>query len=225
MLNVALKRLRVAVSPDIEWVSVEHRTFSGIIICLDVTVGNCIGVGIAYCVNEWRMLILAVTSPLVLSVIAWRYWHHFHLKALRNATSLLKSAQCCFRWLPESARWLLANGKADAAHHYIMKCAEVNNRTKCLETVTPQVFISVICISGTVGKWWLEDLFISSQTLLESVENQSTDKKYTFLDIVKTPNIRKLSICIGIIWWVSVVRKRKEYVNLIINWIIMSRLI
>ncbi|CAG03732.1 unnamed protein product [Tetraodon nigroviridis] len=139
----------VDVPPDVEWVSVEHRTFSGIIICLDVTVGNCIGVGIAYCVNEWRMLILAVTSPLVLSVIAWR-------------------------WLPESARWLLANGKAEAAHRYIRKCAEINNRTKCLESVTPEV-------------------------LLESAETPCTDKKYTFLDLFKTPNIRKLSVCIGII--------------------------
>lgn len=70
--KLCLEYLGVDVSPDVEWVSVEHRTFAGIIICLDVTVGNCIGVGIAYCVNEWRMLILAVTSPLVLSVIAWR---------------------------------------------------------------------------------------------------------------------------------------------------------
>ncbi|XP_011610688.1 solute carrier family 22 member 7-like isoform X1 [Takifugu rubripes] len=136
---------------NVEWVSIEHRTFSGIIICLDVTIGNCIGVGIAYCVNEWRMLILAVTSPLVLSVIAWR-------------------------WLPESARWLLANGKAAAAHHYIMKCAEVNSRTKCLENVTPD-------------------------TLLEYAETECKDKTYTFVDLFKTPNIRKLSICIGLIWF------------------------
>lgn len=77
-----VKHRGVDVSADVEWVSVEHRTFSGIIICLDVTVGNCIGVGIAYCVTEWRMLILAVTSPLLLSVIAWRYRHLVILNAL-----------------------------------------------------------------------------------------------------------------------------------------------
>lgn len=75
--KLGLLRPGVDVSADVEWVSIEHRTFSGIIICLDVTIGNCIGVGIAYCVNEWRMLILAVTSPLVLSVIAWRYFYGF----------------------------------------------------------------------------------------------------------------------------------------------------
>lgn len=44
-----------------------------------------------------------------------------------------------FRWLPESARWLLVKGRADAAHRYIMKCAEMNNRTKCVASVTPTV--------------------------------------------------------------------------------------
>lgn len=61
------------ISPDVEWFSVEHRTFAGVIISLDWTVGNWLLAGIAYCINEWRMLILAVTSPLILSVIAWRY--------------------------------------------------------------------------------------------------------------------------------------------------------
>uniref|UniRef100_A0A3Q3W473 Major facilitator superfamily (MFS) profile domain-containing protein n=1 Tax=Mola mola TaxID=94237 RepID=A0A3Q3W473_MOLML len=132
----------ISIVLNVEWVSIEHRTLAGIIVSLDVTLGNWILVGIAYFVNEWRMLILAVTSPLVLSVIAWR-------------------------WVPESARWLLAKGDADAAHHYIVKCAEMNNRTKCMATVMPRVH----------------------------------DKKYAFVDIFKTPNIRKLSICLGIVWF------------------------
>lgn len=47
----------------------------------------------------------------------------------------MKLSQCdllCFefdfRWLPESARWLLANGKAKRAQFYISKCAKVNKR-------------------------------------------------------------------------------------------------
>lgn len=32
------------------------------------------------------------------------------------------------RWLPESARWLLANGKAKSAQFYLSKCAKVNKR-------------------------------------------------------------------------------------------------
>ncbi|XP_075900802.1 solute carrier family 22 member 7-like isoform X2 [Nelusetta ayraudi] len=135
---------------NVEWVNIDRRTFAGIIISLDVSLGSCILPAIAYFVNEWRMLILAVTSPLLLSVIAWR-------------------------WLPESARWLSANGRAEAAHQYIMKCAEMNNRTEYMEGITPE-------------------------TLLESSQDEATDAKYTFVDIFKTPNIRWLSIWLGILW-------------------------
>ncbi|XP_070768708.1 uncharacterized protein [Enoplosus armatus] len=141
----------ISIVLNVEWFSIEHRTFSSVIISLDWTLGNWILVGIAYGVNEWRMLILAVTSPLILSIIAWR-------------------------WLPESARWLLANGRADAAHHYIMKCAEMNNRTKCIANVTPR-------------------------TLLESAQAETIEKKYSFVDLFKTPNIRRLSTCLGIVWY------------------------
>ncbi|XP_041789522.1 solute carrier family 22 member 7-like [Chelmon rostratus] len=136
---------------NVEWVDIKHRTFAGVITSLDWTVGNWILVGMAYYVNDWRMLTLAVTSPLILSVITWR-------------------------WLPESARWLLANGKADAAHHYIMKCAEMNNRAKCMAAVTPRA-------------------------LLESAQAETVNKKYTVLDLFKTPNIRRIAVCSGIVWY------------------------
>ncbi|XP_008284897.1 solute carrier family 22 member 7-like isoform X1 [Stegastes partitus] len=141
----------ISIVLNIEWFSIDHRTFSGVIISLDWTLGNWLMVGLAYCVNEWRMLILAVSSPLILATIAWR-------------------------WLPESARWLAANGKADAAHHYIMKCAEMNNTSKCMANITPM-------------------------TLLESTETESENKKYTILDLFRTPDIRKIAICSGIVWY------------------------
>uniref|UniRef100_A0A3Q3MH50 Solute carrier family 22 member 6 n=1 Tax=Mastacembelus armatus TaxID=205130 RepID=A0A3Q3MH50_9TELE len=141
----------ISIVLNIEWFGVEHRTFSAIIISLDWTLGGCLLVGIAYCVNEWRMLILAVTSPLILAIITWR-------------------------WLPESARWLIAKGKVDAAYHYITKCAEMNNRSKFMATITPR-------------------------TLLESAEADTGDKKYTLVDLFKTPNIRKLAIFSGIVWY------------------------
>lgn len=141
----------ISIVLNVEWFSIEHRTFSGIIISIDWTIGNWLLVLIAYCVTEWRMLILVVTSPLILSVFAWR-------------------------WLPESARWLLANGKVDAAHHYIKKCAEINNRSKCLSTITPK-------------------------TLLEVAKAENKDKTYSIIDLFKTPGIRKLAICSGIVWF------------------------
>lgn len=50
----------------------------------------------------------------------------------------------CTRWLPESARWLSANGRAEAAHRYIMKCAEVNNRAEYMEGITPEVHFELL---------------------------------------------------------------------------------
>lgn len=39
-----------------------------------------------------------------------------------------------------------------------------------------------------------------SQALLESAQSETVGKKYTFVDLFKTPNIRKLSVCSGIVW-------------------------
>ncbi|XP_020786098.2 solute carrier family 22 member 7-like [Boleophthalmus pectinirostris] len=141
----------ISIVLNVEWFSIEHRTFSGIIISLDWTIGNWLLVLLAYLVTDWRMLILVVTSPLLLAIFAWR-------------------------WLPESARWLMARGRADEAHYYIKKCAEMNNRAKCLSTITPK-------------------------TLLEVAETETRDKKYTIINLFKTPRIRKLAICSGIMWF------------------------
>ncbi|XP_077574253.1 solute carrier family 22 member 7-like isoform X1 [Stigmatopora nigra] len=141
----------ISIVLNLEWLGVEQRTLFGILFSLDWTLGNCLLVGIAYMVNEWRLLILAVTSPLILSLVAWR-------------------------WLPESGRWLVANGKVKDAHYYINQCAEMNNRSMCMDSITPM-------------------------TLLESLDTDSNDKKYTFIDLFKTRNIRKIAICSGIVWF------------------------
>uniref|UniRef100_A0A8C2X5H9 Solute carrier family 22 member 7b, tandem duplicate 1 n=1 Tax=Cyclopterus lumpus TaxID=8103 RepID=A0A8C2X5H9_CYCLU len=134
----------ISITLNVEWFGIESRTFSGIITSLDWSLGSLLLVGISYNVNHWRMLIVAATSPLILSLLTWR-------------------------WLPESARWLLANGKEDAAHQYLMQCAEMNNRTKYMNTITQQVQFNV-------------------------------DKKHTIVDLFKTPKIRNISICLGIVW-------------------------
>lgn len=33
-----------------------------------------------------------------------------------------------FRWLPESARWLLANGRREDARKYLVQCAKMNGK-------------------------------------------------------------------------------------------------
>lgn len=43
------------------------------------------------------------------------------------------------RWIPESARWLISNGKVDSAHFYLSKCAEVNGREQFMTDLKPEV--------------------------------------------------------------------------------------
>ncbi|XP_062334637.1 solute carrier family 22 member 7-like isoform X1 [Osmerus eperlanus] len=136
---------------NVEWFDIHHRTFAGVIVSLDWTLGNWLLVGIAYFVRDWRRLILAATSPLLLSVFAWR-------------------------WLPESARWLVASGQAEKAHGLLRQCAHINKRSMPMADITPEM-------------------------LVKSVTAERSHKKYTLIDLVRTPNIRKLTICTGIVWF------------------------
>lgn len=126
-----------------------------------------------------------------------------------------------------------------------MKCAEMNNRAKCMVTVTPRVKFRAECYRVLKQKWrWrlagclLESeevqmrsgpppetlrqsfsptaiprnscrgfenerlVFCSalSQALLGSAQAETVDKKYTLTDLFRTPNIRKIAVCSGIVW-------------------------
>ncbi|KAJ8361574.1 hypothetical protein SKAU_G00180990 [Synaphobranchus kaupii] len=70
----------------------------------------------------------------------------------------------------------MANGQVKKAHMYLEKCAKMNNRMEFMSAIKPENLSNVV-----------------------TVENK--DKKYTFLDLVRTPNIRKLAICTGIVWF------------------------
>lgn len=49
--------------------------------------------------------------------------------------SLCKSS----RWVPESARWLIANGEVNKAHYYLSQCARVNGREQGVDDLKPEV--------------------------------------------------------------------------------------
>lgn len=57
----------------VEWVDVEHRKLVGVIDSLSWTFGNVVFAAIAYFINDWRLLIISVTAPLILSIAIWRY--------------------------------------------------------------------------------------------------------------------------------------------------------
>ncbi|KAJ8250504.1 hypothetical protein COCON_G00224260 [Conger conger] len=135
---------------SIEWVGIENRAFIGVLGSMSWSLGNMLLAGFAYLVNEWRFLVIVITSPLGLAVLTW--W-----------------------WLPESARWLLVNGKVKRAHRYLMKCGSFNNKMESASKIKLQTLANIV-----------------------TVDDQN--KKYTYLDLVRTANMRKRVALTGILW-------------------------
>ncbi|NP_001077330.1 solute carrier family 22 member 7a [Danio rerio] len=135
----------------VEWTDVKHRTFTGTIISLGWSVGNMLLALLAYLIRDWRHLILVVTSPCLVGIIAW--W-----------------------WIPESARWLLANGRVEEAQKYLINCAKMN------------------------GKYsYTKKLDIENLKKITIAED--SNKNHSYLDLVRTPKLRKIVLCSGIFWF------------------------
>ncbi|KAM6972600.1 solute carrier family 22 member 7-like [Aplochiton taeniatus] len=135
----------------IEWIDIKHRTLVGVLMSLDWSISTTILPGLAYLVNDWRYLTATATSPLVLAVITWR-------------------------WLPESARWLIANGKVHDAHFHLSSCAKVNHREQCMADIKPETLSKVILV-------------------------EKENRTYSYLDLVRTPKMRRLAVLTGIVWF------------------------
>uniref|UniRef100_A0A8C4DTK1 Solute carrier family 22 member 6 n=1 Tax=Dicentrarchus labrax TaxID=13489 RepID=A0A8C4DTK1_DICLA len=127
---------------SVEWVDIEHRKLVGVIDSLSWTFGNTGFAAIAYFVTDWRWLIVSVTSPLILAIITWR-------------------------WMPESARWLIANGRLEQAQMYLKKCAKMNQ----------------------------------TEELIDTLKTEKKDRVYSYLDLIRTPKMRKLALRTGIVWF------------------------
>ncbi|XP_064174023.1 solute carrier family 22 member 7a isoform X1 [Anguilla rostrata] len=136
---------------SIEWTDLGHRTFTGTIMGLAWSLGNMLLALLAYCLRAWRPLLLGVTAPCLAAIAAW--W-----------------------WIPESARWLLANGKVDEAHMYLLRCARMNRK------------------HGYASE-------LDTEVLKKMVESEASGRVYSYLDLVKTPKLRKITICSGIVWF------------------------
>ncbi|XP_061788961.1 solute carrier family 22 member 7-like isoform X1 [Nerophis lumbriciformis] len=130
---------------NMEWVDAAHRSLVCVISSLMWSLGNMLLGASAYLVQDWRALVMTVTSPLILATLTW--W-----------------------WLPESSRWLLANGRVEEAEFYLDKCAAMNKRGKLSTKLKLQVKPSKV-------------------------------QKYTYLHLVKTPKLRRLTLIMGLVWY------------------------
>ncbi|CDQ57593.1 unnamed protein product [Oncorhynchus mykiss] len=152
LCGVALTGMTITtLALSIEWTDIKHRTFTGTIISLGWSVGNMLLALLAYFIRDWRYLMLVVTSPCIAAIISW--W-----------------------WIPESARWLLANGKVKEAKKYLVQCAIMNGKY------------------GYAAK-------LDTETLRKVTVSEVANKDYSYLDLVKTPKLRKITICSGIFWF------------------------
>ncbi|XP_076142225.1 solute carrier family 22 member 7-like isoform X2 [Alosa pseudoharengus] len=79
------------------------------------------------------------------------------------------------RWFPESARWLIASGQLKKAQFYLQKCAKMNQREVTSSTKAENLAFIVVKEKGS--------------------------RKYSYLDLVRTPKMRKLAMLTGMTWF------------------------
>uniref|UniRef100_A0A672UP27 Solute carrier family 22 member 7 n=1 Tax=Strigops habroptila TaxID=2489341 RepID=A0A672UP27_STRHB len=132
-----------------EWVDIEHRTFSGILTSIFWSIGNMLLAMVAYLVREWHWLLVAVTGPCLLSIV-------------------------CLCWVPESARWLIANGQVKQAHRNLLRCARMNGR---------------------------KDFTVSTEALRKMAIDKKPGGSYSYISLFRTPVLRKISLCSGVVWF------------------------
>ncbi|XP_069092480.1 solute carrier family 22 member 7-like isoform X2 [Pleurodeles waltl] len=80
------------------------------------------------------------------------------------------------RWLPESPRWLLSKGKVKETYALLVRCSSVNGQAH----VSPS---------------------INMEVLSKVAEEENTGKHYSFIDLFRTPVLRKVSICVTCAWF------------------------
>ncbi|XP_062375614.1 solute carrier family 22 member 7-like [Sardina pilchardus] len=135
----------------VEWVDIESRKLVGVIDSLSWTFGFMTLSTLAFLIRDWRWLIVAITAPVLIAIISWR-------------------------WVPESARWLIANGRLDEAHYYLNKCVQMNRRQGMASSIKPENLSNIV------------------------VTNRG-NRKYSYLDLLRTPKMRKLALLTGLTWY------------------------
>ncbi|XP_063300236.1 solute carrier family 22 member 7-like isoform X2 [Pelobates fuscus] len=77
-------------------------------------------------------------------------------------------------WVPESARWLLTKQDFVTAHRYLSTCAKMNGKQDFQLKISPEVLQKIVTVEC---------------------------RKYNFWDLVKTHQLRKNTLCLGIMWF------------------------
>lgn len=132
----------------------ESRMVAGVVFMMFFSAGYMIMGSFAYFIRDWRWLQVALTVPGILFLSYW--W-----------------------FIPESTRWLLANGKKQEAIEQIQKIAKSN------KVEIPQEVLDKVV-----------------EAEVEANSDSSGVKKTSLLDLFKTPNLRTKALLIFFDWFV-----------------------
>uniref|UniRef100_V9KP80 Solute carrier family 22 member 7 n=1 Tax=Callorhinchus milii TaxID=7868 RepID=V9KP80_CALMI len=170
LCGVALTGIAIiSITLCVEWIDLQHRTFAGIISSLAWSTGNILLALIAFSIRDWRWLLFSISAPCILfSALCW--------------------------WIPESARWLLANGKTRLAQTYLTRCARMNRR----KDFAPKISCEVLeAIHHPAPRAQHE----KDRVLDKIITTDESCKQYSYWHLVKTPRMRRLTVCSGIVWF------------------------
>ncbi|XP_011842162.1 PREDICTED: solute carrier family 22 member 7 isoform X1 [Mandrillus leucophaeus] len=148
----ALAGFTIIVMPlELEWLDVEHRTVAGVLSSTFWTGGVMLLALVGYLIRDWRWLLLAVTLPCAPGILS--LW-----------------------WVPESARWLLTQGRVKEAHRYLLHCARLNGRPVCEDSLSQEAVSKVAAEERVV-------------------------RRPSYLDLFRTPRLRHISLCCVVVWF------------------------
>ncbi|XP_073894110.1 solute carrier family 22 member 7 isoform X6 [Macaca fascicularis] len=136
---------------ELEWLDVEHRTVAGVLSSTFWTGGVMLLALVGYLIRDWRWLLLAVTLPCAPGILS--LW-----------------------WVPESARWLLTQGRVKEAHRYLLHCARLNGRPVCEDSLSQEAVSKVAAEERVV-------------------------RRPSYLDLFRTPRLRHISLCCVVVWF------------------------
>lgn len=110
------------------------------------------------------------------------------LEALRQFWIRRLWILCWFRTIPESLVWLIAKGRTAEAEAILQRAARMNGRR-----------LPANCLHDDVAKQETAGDRDAAEGPVTAPANQRT---YTVIDLVRTPNLRKITLCISGLWWV-----------------------
>ena len=151
-----------------EWTDPSKTALCTTIITLFIPVGLMLLSGIVYLIHNWRILQLVLFSPLLLvlglfywsaasqSVIIWHVHQDTATQNIAVENIIVVLNLWSNRFVPESARWLMTQGRKEEALKELKRAARVNGRT-----VPEDLLDKVSCIKHTftstkiyLTTWW-----------------------------------------------------------------------